>query len=487
MTSSRGRRLMRWAVWCAAAPCLAQAPAPVAAPPELALQPGRVIDPVACQAAADQTYALYLPAAYSPARKWPVLYAFDARRHGKLVADLYRAAAERFGWIIVSSNNSRSDEAVDPNIVAAKAMWEDSHARFAIDPQRVYATGHSGGARAACILAITRAGEVAGVIGHGGGFPFQWPPTKDVRFAFFGLAGSRDFNYPELTALDRKLGELGLEHHFQSFEGPHDWAPPAESMFSLAWMELLAMRRGTAVRRQPLIAELWDEFGARARHLADGGDPVAAAREYAAMLRSFAGLKDEAVLSAMRQSLAALEAAPETKRIRQAQEDADAAQAAYLVRAQARLRTILAGDPAEFDLGAAARDLEISRLRKEARAAPSAYERAAAERSLAALFGQTVFYIPTSLLERKDFARAVLVVQIATEIRPDDVDAWYASAAVRAQAGDAYGAVAALRKAARKGRLEARWLEADTRFDSLRQRRDFQSLLTELKAQPAAG
>jgi predicted esterase len=442
---------------------------------------GAVVDPVVCEKFAGQSYALYLPSGYSAEKKWPVLYAFDARRQGRMVAELYRAAAERFGWIVVASNNARSDEAMAPNIEAMKAMWEDSQARYAIDPRRVYATGYSGGARAACVLAMVRAGEVAGVIGHGGGFPFQWPPSKDIAFAFLGLAGNRDFNFAELLSLDARLEELGREHHFMSFAGEHEWAPPAEAMLSLGWMEVLAMREGSAPRREALIAGLWADFEARAGALVASDDPVAAAREYAAMLRAFAGLASETLLATTRATLVALDTAPATARARQHQQSVEAEEAAYLERARARLEQILARGPHAFDPVLAARELEIARLTKRTREASSAYARQAAERSLATLFGQTSFYMPTAFAERQDFGRAAIAVEIATLLRPESVGAWFALAAARAQAHSASAAMAALRKAREKGRLEARWLEEDRRFDGLRERKDFQTLLGELR------
>ncbi len=443
---------------------------------------GEIVDPVECAGFAGQTYALYLPSAYSPERQWPVLYTFDARQNGRGVAELYREAAERLGWIIVSSNYARSDEEMDPNIEAMKAMWADSHARFAIDPRRVYATGHSGGARAACVMGTLRKGEVAGVIGHGGGFPFNWPPTKDTQFAFYGLAGTRDFNFPELLALDRTLDQLGLDHHFESFEGEHAWSPPAEAGLALEWMELLAMRKGTAPRRPALIDAIWDHQNAVARR-DEATDPVATLRREEGLVRDFAGLRPAAELDAVRAKAEALRAAPATQQAIAEQAAIEKEQQAYLARAQGRLSGILQAID-ESSPSAAARELEIGRLRKEAEKAPTQYARQAAQRTLNTLLGQAIFYMPREFANRKDWPRALFLIGIATEIRPDSAGVWYALAAMRARSGDGRGAVSALKRALDNGRVEARWLETDTDFDSVRQRSDFKALLAELQAQP---
>jgi hypothetical protein len=123
-------------------------------PPE-PLPRGEIIPKVVCAADAEETYALYLPTSYDPAKPRPILYLLDAKRRGAMAAERFREAAETYGWILASSNNSESDGPFTPNIRAMRAMWADTQGRVAIDPRRVYVSGFSGGARAACMLAQT--------------------------------------------------------------------------------------------------------------------------------------------------------------------------------------------------------------------------------------------------------------------------------------------------------------------------------------------
>src|ERR1041384_4956379 len=69
---------------------------------------GRIVEGVSCIEDASQTYALYLPSNYSPDRKWPVLYALDPGARGKAPLEHYKDAAEKWGWILIGSNNSRN-------------------------------------------------------------------------------------------------------------------------------------------------------------------------------------------------------------------------------------------------------------------------------------------------------------------------------------------------------------------------------------------
>ena len=111
-------------------------------------------------------YTLYLPASYDPAGKQPLLLIFDPRGRARMAAELFREGADRYGWILVSSNDTRSDTGWEPNAKALAALWPEI-SRLAIDPRRVYATGFSGGAIVAWVLGH-QTGGLAGIIGVGG-------------------------------------------------------------------------------------------------------------------------------------------------------------------------------------------------------------------------------------------------------------------------------------------------------------------------------
>ena len=114
---------------------------------------GQIVERIEALNDSSQSYALYLPSNYTPDRKWPVLYAFDPGARGRVPVERFKEAAEKYGWIVLGSNNSRNGPwAVSIN--AWNAMQTDTHQRFAIDDERMYATGFSGGARAAVRIAI---------------------------------------------------------------------------------------------------------------------------------------------------------------------------------------------------------------------------------------------------------------------------------------------------------------------------------------------
>src|SRR6188508_3236984 len=87
------------------------------------LPAGQIIDSVACAADDSQTYALFVPADYTPTRAWPVIFAFDPGARGRTPVERYQAAATQYGFIVAGSNNSRNGS---PEFVkAVQAMTTD--------------------------------------------------------------------------------------------------------------------------------------------------------------------------------------------------------------------------------------------------------------------------------------------------------------------------------------------------------------------------
>src|SRR5512136_1930041 len=76
--------------------------APTVRPQDAPLRLGEVIEQVACLDDPSQSYALFLPSAYSRDRNWPILYAFDPLARGRVPVELFSRAAERLGVIVVS-------------------------------------------------------------------------------------------------------------------------------------------------------------------------------------------------------------------------------------------------------------------------------------------------------------------------------------------------------------------------------------------------
>ena len=210
---------------------------------------GQIVDSVKCAADGSQSYTLYLPSHYSADRRWSLILLFDPGGRGRRGVERYQAAAEKYGYIVAGSNNSRNGP-WGVSMKAAQAMTADVTKRFSVDPKRMYTAGLSGGARVAMKVAL-ETGTIAGVMASSAGFPDE--PRKRVSFAVFGTAGTEDFNNLEMRQLDH---ELASPHRVVVFEGGHTWLSSELAIQAVEWMELQAMKSGRRPREVALMQQI---------------------------------------------------------------------------------------------------------------------------------------------------------------------------------------------------------------------------------------
>lgn len=458
----------------------APAPSPTK-PPELPR--GVLIEKVTCAGSPGQSYALYLPSSYRADRAWPILYAFDARGQALVPANAFQEAAERYGWIVVSSYNTASDGPMGPNFTAMRALWADTHARLAIDDKRVYAAGFSGTVRFSCILALSAPGSIAGVIGAGAGFPNDVVPKADNPFVFFGTVGDRDFNYYEMMELDRRMSAVRLPHRIEIFEGPHAWPPASLAGQAIAWMELAAMRSGMRPKDPALIDPLWTADRERARAQEASGRLWDAHHTWEAMAEGYAGLRDVSEAQKRAEEIAAGEP---FKKLAKERQERIAADTKMLAEGPAILAKVNPGNP-PVTVSQIAGELRIPQLKKRVQSADPE-EKLSAQRILNTFLAQTSFYLPQMLIEKKEYDRAVFMLSVATEIRPEAPGLWVQIAAVHARKGKPgrKKALEALRTAADKGLADPAVLESEPAFADLRQDEGYRQILAEV-TQKAGG
>jgi hypothetical protein len=272
------------------------------------LPPGHIIDDVQCRDDTAQHYALYVPSNFTPLRRWPVIFVFDAGGRGRTGVERYQAAAEKYGYLVAGSNNSRNGP-WEISLNAAKAMTADVDKRFPIDPKRMYTAGMSGGARVAMMLALNPrlmtgpvGQEVAGVFASSAGFPDSLHDA--VPFAIFGSAGTDDFNHQEMRELDQGVS---TPHRVEVFEGGHMWLPVDLATDGVEWMELQAMKSGRRPRDPKLIDDIFAKRIARAEAQKSSLEKM---RELKSIAVDFQGFKDVARFN---ERAAALERAQDVK------------------------------------------------------------------------------------------------------------------------------------------------------------------------------
>lgn len=385
-----------------------------------------------------QTYALYLPSSYSSARRFPVLFLMDPRGRALLPMRLFQVAAERYGYIVLSSYQTQSDGPIEPNDKAVNAMLTDAQSRFSIDIHRFYFAGFSGTGRLAWYYAYSIPDNVAGIIEAGAGLPapdllLQKSVAKaPTPFAVFLSVGTTDFNYGEVRALDPKLQNFGIRHHLEIFDGPHSWPPEFVCFNALTWLELQGMRTGKLPLNPAWIDSLFNTtvaaIGAQA-----GTDDYTASQLYRQAVADFAGLHntDDLVIRASE-----LAESPDAKRT--------ARHVAQLVDEDQRWSEREETFFAEFaranpppTIEKLRSQLSLDELRDRSRQTTDTLDALAARRRLASVVVRTSFYEPRRYLAQADTLKALMMYALAQSIQPENTqlcaerDQLYRSYAVR--------------------------------------------------------
>jgi len=430
---------------------------------------GELVEGLRCRSDPSQTYTLYLPRRYEPTGRWPALLILDPRGRSVRAAELFRDAAEEYGWVLLSSNDTRSDGPMEPNVKALQALWPEVHERYATDPDRIYLAGFSGGAMIAWEVG-RRTGRVAGVIASGG----RWLHEhfkEPISFPCFGAAGNLDFNYDEMKKVHARLREWGTPERLEIFAGPHSWMPAPLARRAVEWLELQAMKRNLRPRDDGLVSRLLAEDMARAAELKEEGRALDAQRAFEATTATFDGL---ATTDDARREATRLLALPATARAIHEEQEGDHYEEKILRLFERGYQELIAAEP-PFLLGAFRSRFRMDELEQKAKT--QGYEAVVARRLLYSLATQTGFYMTRELMQKGDYARAAVALALATEALPARPDYWYNLACCWAHVGDRGRALEALEKAFATGFTNRAHAAADADLESLRGEPRFQALV----------
>jgi dienelactone hydrolase len=388
-----------------------------------------------------------------------------------------KAAAEKYGYIVVGSNNSRNG-AREATMAALKAVLDDTQARFSIDDARIYAAGFSGGARVASSLGYMLKGSVAGVIASSGGFPPNISPSRATPFALFATAGTEDFNLPEMKQLCKALDRFAIANRLEVFEGGHEWASAELCSEAIEWMELQAMKAGRREKDERFIDDLFAGRLARARERESAKKVYDAYTLYDATAKDFKGLKDVLELE---KRASELKDSKEVKLALEQEQERDAKQAARLNELLAlkdSLKESAARDLAMVDLKRG-----IERLKKRSEEKSAGADRTIARRVLNQFF-VLLSEEARSLVERKSYAEAARNLQIAAEIAPDSPRVFYSLARAYSLKNEKGRAIEALTRAVEKGFNDATAIEGDKDLEALRNEAGYKMILERIKKGP---
>lgn len=426
-----------------------------------------------------QSYAVYLPSRYSPARNWPIIYAFDPFARGKTAVEEYRDAAEKYGYIVVGSNNSKNGP-VSVQLAAAQALWLDTHRRFAIDKNRVYTTGLSGGARVATAFALyCYTCAVAGVIAHGAGYPVMQnnkPPAND-HFVYYVAIGDADFNLPEIIALREKKEEAGAPCKVKIYAGPHQWAPSEVVVDAIEWLELKAMLAGTEKVDPAFVRRLFESTQSEAAQAEQRGDVLTEYHALRSLVEDFKGMEETAPFVAKQASV------KNSKALKKAKNDLQRE-----IDEQARLTTTAAGELAQLATADAeaqprlAHQIALAMLDLRRHANSGSSDHLVYSRAFTQLWIQGLETGQDALREN-NASLAATYFELMAEASPDQAWPLVLLAEARVRAGNKKAALKAIEQAVQHGLKRAQTLTQDPELQPLASDPEFQRILQGLSEQ----
>lgn len=427
------------------------------------LPAGRIVERVVCASAEAQSYALYLPSNYDPARAWPIVYCFDPRARGPRALEPFREGAERFGFVLAASNNSRNGP-WESNKPAVEALLRDTHERLKLDARRLYTAGLSGGARLATQLAMS--GLARGVIACSAGFPTPRTPEK-VPYAFFGTAGVDDSNYGEMRRVDDDLDRIGAAHRLALFAGGHEWPPAHVGTAALEWLEIQAMRAGLRARDDGIVDA---SFQARRAALPEGFPE--SWMELKSLAADFKDLRDVTEFERRARELATTRAMRDWRRTEQ-QDEAEVQDMVSQVMAVANYEGV--------------RDMArtIAGWREESAAAADSPRRRIVRR---ALMGASIVLEQAARAQfgAREYLKAANHFEGIVIVQPTRTGIYFDWAKASALAGEKKDALTALQEGAAAGFKEFARVEQDEAFKALRGERVYLEAIAAMKAAAAA-
>ncbi len=422
---------------------------------------GILVNPVICSADASQSYAIYLPSNYDSLYKYPVLFAFDAHAGGRIPVELYQFLAEKYGYILVGSNNSKNGLDATSLVAIANTFMNDVKQRFSLDERRIYVCGFSGGARVAANVA--QQGGIAGLASCSAGFD----PKGALSFNFIGFAGNEDFNSNEMIQLKKLLDMTNTKHQLILFNGKHEWPKAEVFEDAFVWFEFSAMKDKLIPTNTELVKKYLTKEEAIVAKLKQSKNFYDAYTEADKTGNFVFGLIDcNSILTARTQ----LESTPELKRIFLEKNSIE--------KRESELQNFYRQAMQQHDV--TWWKSEIKSLQEQARNQNlPVEEQRMLKRSLS--FLSLLFYMASnSTINQNLLQQAIGYLQLYELVDPKNTEVYYLQARVAAKNKDAGTTISLLLKAIEMGFTDKMRIQNETDFSFLQNESAMQEMLTKI-------
>lgn len=424
---------------------------------------GNVTDVVKCRYDVSQSYTLYLPSTYDKNKKWPVVYMFDPHGKGSLPLKKYSSIAEKFGFILIGSNNSKNGLPMNTIKTIFDTLYSDTHRKFSIDDNEIYAAGFSGGSRVASNLATY--GSIKSVIGCGAAMR-NTDVNSANKFGYFGIVGNEDFNLTEMLAIKDVLDKTTTPHCFTVFDGKHEWPPDSVMQQAFLWIDLRSMKKKIKDANYSIADTFYNKWTKEFEQIKTT-DSYKAFLLCEKNIHFFDGIKD---MTALKTSLEELK------------------KNATVITAIEKQKTIFEKESSLQTGYAAAINNKDTIWWKQQVALMNQQIKSVAEKSIAQMYQRVLNYLSlvaymnaSSAIQANYFETAFKYVKIYSLVDPENPEHAYLKATLLMKKGKFFDAMVSLENAAQLGFTEFGRLESDTVMDRLRSQEKYSKILDSIK------
>ncbi|MCF8298771.1 MAG: hypothetical protein K9J13_14580 [Saprospiraceae bacterium] len=427
---------------------------------------GIVLKDIKCRQNPTYSFALYLPKSYSIANKFPVIYIFDSHAKGKYPVELYKDLAEKYGYILIGSNNSENGLAPEISNNITTTLINECNSRFSIDIKQVFTMGFSGGARVASSIAINKGG-IAGVIACGAGLAGD-KTINNTNFHFMGMVGKQDFNYMEILNLENQLINMQIKNNICVFDGKHEWPTDETMEEAFKWLEINSMKSGLKSPDNLLVENVKQNFDSKIKKAEDKKHFLEQFEYNKKAINFLDGLTD--VIS-YKSKIIAIETSKE-----------------YINERQKQLENFSLEAGLQNKYAQAFQTQNISWWKREINSMNQQIKsNKNPEQSL--IFKRVINYLSLiaymysdKTVKTNDFANADKFLQIYELVDPTNSEVYYLKATVNIKQGNKQKAIENLKLAIKIGFEDLKRLNADLEFESIRQTVEFKEMIEKLSS-----
>ncbi len=433
---------------------------------------------VTCRLQPDEAYALYLPGQYRPDQSWPILISLDPGGNALVPMKLLQACAEEKGYILICPYKVQNGPP-QPAVIALNAVWQDVETRFSIDKRRVYAIGFSGGARMATIFHQVTQQPLTGILACGAGL---WPGIKLEELAdtlYFGFAGYADFNYAEMTNLQKEMNGRKRPCRFLFSDYLHRWPEESLCRRAIDWFTIQAIQDGLIPEPPGLLESYYHNELQASKARISQNEPYFAARELAELAASCRSLIGPSRQNDLLHLQTECQDMPEYKRFKKEEEN-------RLRRENATLKTLsrvfgqLRQDQSdELVITGLLHELGLKQLNKVVAESQNRYETGLARRLLSTIADAANTQVQACLAQGRrnsaeSFSQVLCKVYENSRRYPIML---YNHACIQAVSGKKKQALRSLKEAVEHGFSDSKLFAQDPDLASLRETEEYQTLL----------